>query len=232
MHIEAYQKLTLLDFPGRTAATVFTHGCNFRCPFCHNAGLVVRPSESTVPESEVLEYLEKRKKLLDGVCITGGEPLLQKDIADFIRRVRDIGYLVKLDTNGSFPEKLEELIDEGIIDYVAMDIKNSREKYPLTAGTPQDIVSKIEKSVNILMSGKVDYEFRTTVCGNLHTVEDMKAIGEWLKGAKAYYLQPFKDSGDILAGSENAAPYACEKAHYEALLAAVKPFIPNAQIRG
>ncbi|MBQ6893568.1 MAG: anaerobic ribonucleoside-triphosphate reductase activating protein [Clostridia bacterium] len=232
MHIEAYQKLTLLDYPGRTAATVFTHGCNFRCPFCHNAGLVVRPSESTIPESEIFEYLEKRKKLLDGVCITGGEPLLQKDIEDFICRVRGIGYKIKLDTNGSFPEKLEELIKKGIIDYVAMDIKNCREKYALTAGIPQDIVSKIEKSVNILMTSGIDYEFRTTVCGNLHTADDMRAIGEWLNGAKAYYLQPFKDSGDIVAGSEKAPSFACEKAHCEALLAAVKPFIPNTQIRG
>ncbi len=232
MHIEAYQKLTLLDFPGRTAATIFTHGCNFRCPFCHNAGLVVRGSVSQIPESEVLDYLEKRKKLLDGVCITGGEPLLQKDIAAFIRKLKEIGYLVKLDTNGSFPEKLEELINEGIIDYVAMDIKNCREKYPLTAGAPQDIVAKVEKSVNILISGKVDYEFRTTVCKGLHTIEDMTAIGEWLKGAKAYYLQPFKDSGDIIAGSEKAPLYALENAQTEALLAAVKPYIPNSSIRG
>ena len=232
MHIEAYQKLTLLDYPGRTAATIFTHGCNFRCPFCHNAGLVVRPSESTIPESEILEYLEKRKKLLDGVCITGGEPLLQKDIADFIKKIKDIGYLVKLDTNGSMPDKLSELIGMGIIDYVAMDIKNSIDKYTITAGIPQDIVAKVEKSVDILLNGSIDYEFRTTVCGNLHTVEDMKSIGEWLKGAKAYYLQPFKDSGDIIAGGEKAPLYTCERAHAEALLAAVKPFLPNSQIRG
>lgn len=232
MHIEAYQKLTLLDFPGHTAITVFTHGCNFRCPFCHNAGLVVRPSESAIPESELFDYLEKRKKLLDGVCITGGEPLLQKDIADFIRRVRDIGYLVKLDTNGSFPEKLEELINEGIIDYVAMDIKNSREKYALTAGTTQDIVAKVEKSANILMTCGIDYEFRTTVTGNLHTEDDMRAIGEWLRGAKSYYIQPFKDSGDIVAGRDAADLYTAEKAHCDALLAAVKPFIPNSSIRG
>ena len=230
MHIEAYQKLTLLDFPGRTAATIFTHGCNFRCPFCHNAGLVVRPSVSTIPESEILDYLEKRKKLLDGVCITGGEPLLQKDIADFIIKVKNLGY--QLDTNGSFPDKLKELFDMGIIDYVAMDIKNCREKYPITAGAPQDIVERVEKSVNILMSGGIDFEFRTTICGNLHTVEDMRAIGEWLKGAEAYYLQPFKDSGDIVAGGGNASLFACETAHTEALLAAVKPYIPNTTVRG
>ncbi len=232
MHIEAYQKLTLLDFPGRTAATVFTHGCNFRCPFCHNAGLVVRPSESTIDENELFDYLEKRKKLLDGVCITGGEPLLQKDIAAFIRKIKDIGYMVKLDTNGSFPEKLQELLDEGIIDYVAMDIKNSLDKYAITAGIPQDIVPRIAKSVDILLNGDVDYEFRTTVTGNLHTVDDMRSIGEWIKGAKAYYLQPFKDSGDIVAGSEKAPSFEGSKAHFDALLEAVKPFVPNSQIRG
>ncbi|MBQ4150416.1 MAG: anaerobic ribonucleoside-triphosphate reductase activating protein [Clostridia bacterium] len=232
MHIEAYQKLTLLDYPGRTAATIFTHGCNFRCPFCHNAGLVVRPSESTIDEEEILGYLEKRKKLLDGICITGGEPLLQKDISDFIRKVKAIGYLVKLDTNGSNPDKLSELINEGIIDYVAMDIKNSLDKYAITAGIPQDIVPKIEKSVEVLLHSSIDYEFRTTVTGNLHTVDDMRAIGEWIYGAKAYYLQPFKDSGDIVAGSEIAPSFECSKEHSEALLAAVKPFLPNTIIRG
>ena len=232
MHIEAYQKLTLLDFPGRTAATIFTHGCNFRCPFCHNAGLVVRKSESQIDENELFDYLEKRKKLLDGVCITGGEPLLQNDIADFIRKIKALGYQVKLDTNGSMPEKLEELIKEGIIDYVAMVIKNSPQKYALTAGTTQDIVSKVQKSVNILLNSTIDYEFRTTVTGNLHTEEDMRAIGEWIKGAKAYYLQPFKDSGDIVAGGEKAPEFECSKAHSETLLDAVKPFLPNAAIRG
>ncbi|MBE6679905.1 MAG: anaerobic ribonucleoside-triphosphate reductase activating protein [Ruminococcaceae bacterium] len=232
MHIEAYQKLTLLDFPGRTAATIFTHGCNFRCPFCHNAGLVVRPSESTIDEKELFDYLEKRKKLLDGVCITGGEPLLQKDIADFIRKIKSIGYLVKLDTNGSMPEKLEELIKEGIIDYVAMDIKNSLDKYAITAGATQDIVVKVQKSVETLLNADIDYEFRTTVTGNLHTVEDMRSIGEWIKGAKAYYLQPFKDSGDIVAGAEKALEFECSASHAEALLEAVKPFLPNTVIRG
>jgi len=232
MHIEAYQKLTLLDYPGRTAATIFTHGCNFRCPFCHNAGLVVRPSEQRVEESELLTFLEKRKHLLDGVCITGGEPLLQSDIADFIRRVREIGYAVKLDTNGSFPDRLAALIDAGLVDYVAMDIKNSPDKYALTAGIPQDIVVRVKESVALLLENKVDFEFRTTVTGNLHTVEDMRAIGAWIHGAKSYFLQPFKDSGDIVAGAAAADAYAIEKAHTEALLAAVQPFVPNAAIRG
>lgn len=231
MHIEAIQKLTLLDYPEKTAATLFTHGCNFRCPFCHNAGLVVRPSEQSVSEEELFSFLEKRKKMLDGICITGGEPLLQNDIADFIRKIRALGYAVKLDTNGSFPEKLKALIDEGLLDYVAVDIKNSPEKYEATAGA-KNILEKVKKAVDILKEGKVDYEFRTTVTGNLHTVDDMRSIGRWLTGTKRYFIQPFKDSGDIVAGSLSAPAFTCEKEHAEALLAAVKPFIPSAEIRG
>lgn len=231
MHLEALQKLTLLDYPGRTAATLFTHGCNFRCPFCHNAGLVVRPSKTTVDENELLSYLDKRKKLLDGVCITGGEPLLQSDIADFIRRVRAHGYAVKLDTNGSFPEKLAALIDEGLVDYVAMDIKNSPEKYEETAGA-KGILENVQASVALLLQNKVDYEFRTTVTGSLHTAEDMRAIGAWIAGAKRYFLQPFKDSGDLVCGNADTSIFACSPAHTEALLAAVQPFVPTAQVRG
>ena len=231
MHIEAMQKLTLLDFPEKTAATLFTHGCNFRCPFCHNAGLVVRPSEQCIREEDVLSFLEKRKKMLDGVCITGGEPLLQTDIAEFIRRVRDLGYAVKLDTNGAFPEKLLALIEAGLLDYVAVDIKNSPEKYEATAGA-KGILEKVQRTVDILKEGKVPYEFRTTVTGNLHTAEDMRAIGKWIAGTEKYFLQPFQDSGDIVAGSACADSFACKKEHAEALLAAVLPFVPTAQIRG
>ena len=231
MHLEALQKLTLLDYPGRTAATFFTHGCNFRCPFCHNAGLVVRPSESKIEEAELFAYLDKRKKLLDGVCITGGEPLLQPDIADFLRRVRAHGYAVKLDTNGSFPEKLAALMDEGLLDYVAMDIKNAPAKYEETAGS-KGILEKVQASVALLLANKVDYEFRTTVTGNLHTEEDMRAIGKWIAGAKRYFLQPFKDSGDLVCGGIDPSKFACTPAHAETLLAAVKPFMPVAEIRG
>jgi len=231
MHIEAIQKLTLLDYPEKTAATLFTHGCNFRCPFCHNAGLVTRPSELSVSEEELFAFLDKRKRMLEGVCITGGEPLLQKDIADFIRKVRSYGYAVKLDTNGSFPDRLKALIDECLVDYVAVDIKNSPEKYEITAGA-KGILEKVKETVNILKEGKVPYEFRTTVTGNLHTVEDMRSIGEWIKGTEKYFIQPFKDSGDIVAGSEYASSFECENGHAEALLEAVKPFVPNAKIRG
>lgn len=232
MHIEAIQKLTLLDYPGRTAATLFTHGCNFHCPFCHNAGLVIRPSEHKIDEEWLFSFLDQRKKLLDGVCITGGEPLMQKDIADFIRRVRAHGYAVKLDTNGSFPDRLEALLREGLIDYVAMDIKNAPKKYAETAGTVVDILPSVQKSVELLLYGKVEFEFRTTVTGSLHTEADMREIGTWIAGAKRYFLQPFKDSGDLVCGMKSSDALACSPAHSAALLAAVKPFVPSAEIRG
>ena len=228
MHIEAYQKLTLLDYPGRTAATIFTHGCNFRCPFCHNAGLVVRPSEFTIKEEEVLDYLEKRKKLLDGVCITGGEPLLQKDIADFIRKVKSLGYLVKLDTNGTFPEKLISLVDKGLVDYVAMDIKNSKEKYATTAGISSLDIGAVEQSVAFLLEGKVDFEFRTTIVKELHTVDDIAAIGEWIKGAPRYFLQNFVDSGDLICSDMSAT----SRDELCKMQQKAQEFVLNTEIRG
>ena len=231
MHIEAIQKLTLLDYPEKTAATLFTHGCNFRCPFCHNAGLVTRPSEFSVSNEELFSFLEKGKNMLEGICITGGEPLLQNDIADFIKKIRELGYSIKLDTNGSFPDKLLALIDQGLLDYVAVDIKNSPEKYEITAGA-KNILEMVKETVNILKEEKLPYEFRTTVTGNLHTVDDMRSIGEWISGTKKYFLQPFKDSGDIVAGVSAAAAFECKNTHAEALLEAVKPFVPDAQIRG
>lgn len=190
--------MTLLDFPGKVACTIFTAGCNFRCPFCHNASLVTHiNNDIEYSEEEILSYLSKRKGLLDGVCITGGEPLLQDGIEEFIAKIKSLGFLIKLDTNGSFPEKLEKLINMGLVDYVAMDIKNSREKYPITADCDLDI-GKIEQSVSFLMNSGVDYEFRTTVVKDYHNVEDMRDIGEWIKGAKRYFLQNFVDSGDLI----------------------------------
>lgn len=198
MKINGFQKMTLLDYPGKVACTVFTAGCNFRCPFCHNAALVTHiNNDIEYSEEEILEYLSKRKGLLDGVCITGGEPLLQDGIEVFIAKIKSLGYAVKLDTNGSFPEKLEKLVNAGLVDYVAMDIKNSREKYSLIADVDVDI-KKIEQSVSFLMNNGVDYEFRTTVVKEYHNIEDMKAIGEWIKGAKRYFLQNFVDSGDLI----------------------------------
>jgi pyruvate formate lyase activating enzyme len=167
MQINGFQKLTLLDFPEKTACIVFTAGCNFRCPFCHNASLVTHIDNSyNVSEEEVFSYLKKRKGLIEGVCISGGEPLLQPDIKEFIQKVKDLGYSVKLDTNGSSPQKLIDLVNSGLVDYVAMDIKNSKEKYPLTAGINNLNMADIEKSVEILKESNIPYEFRTTAVKN------------------------------------------------------------------
>ena len=199
MTIKGLQKTTLLDFPGKLACTVFTAGCNFRCPFCHNASLVVRANEvDEIPMESFLSYISKRKDLLDGVCITGGEPLINRDIEDLIRKIREYGLLVKLDTNGAFPDRLEALLDAGLVDYVAMDIKNTKEKYALTVGLEELEVAAIERSIDIIMKKAPDYEFRTTVVRELHTLDDLLGITEWISSAKKYYLQKYVDSGDIL----------------------------------
>lgn len=205
MKIAGFQKLTLLDFPGKTAATVFTPGCNFRCPFCHNASLVLHTDEAEFSEEEVLAYLNKRKGVLDGICITGGEPLLQTGIEDFMAKVKELGHMIKLDTNGSFPEKLRKLVGAGYVDYVAMDIKNSKEKYAETMGLGNFDTSKIEESISFLLSGAVDYEFRTTVVSELHSEEDIEKLASMISGAKRYFLQNFVDSGNILGENLSAA---------------------------
>ena len=204
MLIKGLQKLTLLDYPTKTACTIFTGGCNFRCPFCHNASLVVNVNEGEKYETEqVLSFLKKRQGLLDGVCVTGGEPLLQKDIKEFLGNIKDMGYSIKLDTNGYSPEKLMEIVSEGLCDYVAMDIKNCKEKYSVTAGIDIDI-SKIEKSVEFLMTSGIDYEFRTTVVKEYHTLQDVEKIAQWIAGARRYFLQSFVDSGDLIEGGLSA----------------------------
>ncbi len=199
MQFSGFQKLTLLDYPGHVAATLFTAGCNFRCPFCHNAALVTHiDNQNFYTEEYVLDYLKKRIGILDGICITGGEPLLHKELPDFIKKVKAMGYLVKLDTNGSYPEVLKQLINSGNIDYVAMDIKNSKEKYALTAECSDHDLENIEKSIALLMQNKIDFEFRTTIVNEYHTVADIKAIADWIGGAKKYFLQNFTDSGDLI----------------------------------
>lgn len=201
MIIKGLQKTTLLDFPGKLACTIFTAGCNFRCPFCHNSSLVVRAGEvDEIPMESFLSYISKRKGLLDGVAITGGEPLLNPDIDELMRKIRAEGLLIKLDTNGAYPDRLEALLDEGLVDYVAMDIKNTKEKYALTAGLDESFdISTIERSIDVIMKKAPDYEFRTTVVRELHTPEDLVAISEWITDAKNYFLQKYVDSGDILA---------------------------------
>ncbi|MBQ3993327.1 MAG: anaerobic ribonucleoside-triphosphate reductase activating protein [Erysipelotrichaceae bacterium] len=193
------QKLTLLDYPGNMAATVFTGGCNFRCPFCHNRSLVfLNENDSEIANEDIFDFLKSRNKILDGICITGGEPLLHKGITAFIKRVRDLGLKVKLDTNGSNFEALRRLIDEKLVDYVAMDIKNSPEKYAMTIGLENYDLSEIEKSKNYLLENHVDYEFRTTIVREFHEPEDLRKIGEWIRGAKHYYLQNFEDHGTYI----------------------------------
>lgn len=200
MFIAGLQKLSLLDYPGKLAATVFTAGCNFRCPFCHNAGLVTDIDKNeAISETEFFSFLESRRNRLDGVCVTGGEPLLQPDIEDFLKKIRDMGFLVKLDTNGSFPEKLKHIIDNSLVDYIAMDIKNSKEKYALTAGVKKADIENIEKSVLLLKENKIPFEFRTTVVKEFHTAEDFQKIGEWISGADNYFLQHFVDSGNLIS---------------------------------
>lgn len=229
MRIDGLQKMTLLDFPGKVACTVFAGGCNFRCPFCHNALLVTKlPEKPDYTEDEILSFLEKRVGLLDGVAITGGEPLLNPDIADFIRKIRSMGYAVKLDTNGSFPERLKAIVSEGLVDYVAMDIKNRREKYAETIGLKSLDLSKIEESVEFLKSGAVDYEFRTTVVKQFHTVEDIRAAAEWISGAKRYFLQNFVDSGELICEEVCGV----DKETMLKMKSAAADFVPQTEIRG
>lgn len=201
MLIRGLNKTTLLDYPGCVAATVFVGGCNFRCPFCQNSGLVLEPSAGEIiSEEEILAFLKKRKNVLKGVCITGGEPTLQEDLPDFICQVRNLGYRIKLDTNGYRPEILKRLLEERLLDYVAMDIKNSPDKYAETAGLNYADtgvnLEKINESIELLLCGTVEYEFRTTVVKELHTIEDTIKIGEWIRGCRAYFLQKFQDKGN------------------------------------
>ena len=212
MLILGLNKTTLLDYPERVAATIFIGGCNFRCPFCHNGGLVLEPSaQEAYSEEEVLAFLKKRKNILKGVCITGGEPTLQADLPEFIYRIKELGYQVKLDTNGYAPKVFQRLLDEKLLDYVAMDIKNSPEKYPDTVGLCDagDIlhsgsvsdrfdIDRIEESVSILKQAEIDYEFRTTVVKELHTCEDILKIAEWINGCPHYFLQQFKESDRMI----------------------------------
>ena len=199
MQIHGFQKTTLLDFPGKVACTVFTGGCNFRCPFCHNGNLVLAPADvPMIGQETVLAQLKKRKGILDGICITGGEPMLQADLPDFIRRVKALGLSVKLDTNGYQPDILETLVRDGLLDYVAMDIKQCPEKYNFISQVRGFDFGKIKASVAFLMDGTLPFEFRTTVVKELHEKEDFEAIGAWLKGAPAYFLQPYRDSEQVI----------------------------------
>lgn len=229
MNIQGFQKTTLLDYPGHVAATVFFGGCNFCCPFCHNGDLVLSPNQSAAfTLEEILAYLEKRKKILDGVCITGGEPTLQKDLVPFLERIHGLGLAVKLDTNGYRPDILKDLCRQGLVDYVAMDIKGAPDQYASICGLNQMDFSRIEASVSFLLEGTVDYEFRTTVTREFHKKEDFIAIGSWIAGAKAYYLQGYQDSPQVIRPGFTAYS-AAELTEFKNLLL---KYIPRVEIRG
>lgn len=229
MDIAGLQKNTLLDYPGKIACTVFLAGCNLRCPFCHNPSLVL-PSRAEPPamtERELLAFLKKRRGLLEGVCITGGEPTLHRDLRELVEKITALGYPVKLDTNGTNPRMLGQLLEAGLLSYVAMDIKNAPDRYLETCGGV-DILPQARESAALLLEGRVPYEFRTTVCRPFHDPQAMARIGQWLRGADRYFIQPFVDSGDLVgSGVEPIEPEGLA-----ALLAAVRPFIPTAAIRG
>ena len=227
MNVQGYQKLTLLDYPGRTACTVFTGGCNLRCPFCHNAGLVRTPLAEPNRTDEVLGYLQKRRGILDGVCVTGGEPLLQPDLVGFLQAVKEMGYAVKLDTNGMLPGRLSEVLATKLVDYVAMDIKSSLDGYPAATGTDAD-VSAVSDSLSILRDSGIPFELRTTAVRGIHTEADFDAIGRWIGDVPAYFIQRFVDSGQLLgSGFDAFTPEEMER-----LLATVRVHVPSAQLRG
>ena len=239
MIIQGIQKLTLLDFPEHVACTVFLGGCDFRCPFCHNYELVVgkepeygdefKPlTPPAMEEGEFFDFLIKRKGVLDGVAITGGEPCLRKDLPEFIAEIKDRGFLVKLDTNGNHPEMLNLLLKQKLIDYVAMDIKNSPEKYALTVGLTGINLESIMESINLLISGSIPYEFRTTVISQLHEEEDFRGMGTLIKGAKKHFLQPFVYS-DMVPNKNFTAPV---KGKMDRFLAISKEYVEFADIRG
>ncbi len=229
MKIYGLQKTTLVDYPGHVATTLFTGGCNFRCPYCHNGDLVIG-LEDIEPYAleDIFSHLQKRKGVLDGVVISGGEPTLQTDLPDFIRQIKELGYLVKLDTNGTNPAMLRSLVEEGLVDYVAMDIKHSRAKYASISHAADDSLESIAASVDYLKEGHVDYEFRTTLCKELHKETDMTAIGLWLMGAKAYYLQPYKESEQVIQPGFH--PH--DAATLESFVHILSAFIPKVEIRG
>lgn len=229
MVIQGLQKLTLLDYPGQVACTIFTAGCNFRCPFCHNASLVIDTYKNKViTEEEIFSFLKKRQGILDGVCVTGGEPLIQAGIEDFLGKIKSLGFRVKLDTNGSFPDKLKKIVEAGLVDYVAMDIKNSPENYGKTIGIEGYDIKNIKSSIEYLMSGVVSYEFRMTVVRQFHQRADFESIAQWIQGADRYFLQQFVDSGDLI--QQGLSGY--NKDIMQQALDIVKRKVPNAELRG
>lgn len=228
MQISGLQKTTLLDYPGQVAATVFLGGCNMRCPFCHNMNLVLNSNDSLYSVEEILSFLSSRKGILDGVCITGGEPTLYPELTDFIKDIRNLGFYVKLDTNGTNPSVLDRLIGSRLVDYVAMDIKSSLREYPLVSGVDNINTDNISQSINLLKKSSTDYEFRTTIIEQYHTEEIINDIGQLLKGAKKYYLQTFVDSDYVPNHSLSACSESTMIRYRDILLS----FVDYVGIRG
>ncbi|NMB39579.1 MAG: anaerobic ribonucleoside-triphosphate reductase activating protein [Firmicutes bacterium] len=230
MNVQGIQKLSLLDYPGELCCTIFTGGCNMRCPFCHNAGIVLgnNLSESKIEWGEILQFLQKRIKLLDGVCISGGEPTLQKDLESRISEIKALGFLVKLDTNGTRPSVLKNLVQAGLVDYVAVDIKNTPQKYHITAGIEDFNIGLIQETIDFLLAGKVDYEFRTTVVKEFHEIDDIIAICKWLQGAKRYYLQKFTDSDNLI----QSGLHSYSDTEMGVIKRVVQPIFPTVELRG
>ena len=229
MEIHGLQKLTLLDYPGKMACTVFLAGCNLRCPFCHNSELLDRKAAPAVmDDEELLRFLKKRCGMLDGVCITGGEPLLQPELPDLLRKIKALGYQVKLDTNGTMYERLRQIVAEGLVDYVAMDIKNSPSRYAESCGLETMDLESVYNSIELLRSGNVDYEFRTTVVEQLHDSRSFQEIGEIISGAIRYFLQLFTDRDTVIYAGFNA-PSAEKMREYAEIS---RKFIDFVEIRG
>lgn len=226
--------MTLLDYPGRVACTVFLQGCNFRCPFCHNSGLLTGLGEALMTDDELMVFLKKRKGLLDGVCITGGEPTLQKDLPQLLDSIKSLGYYVKLDTNGSRPEVLKAVTEAGLVDYVAMDIKNSPLRYAETAGIKEGMLDAVAESIAHLLLGTTAYEFRTTVVAEFHDAESVREMGEWVQRlgsgrlAQRWYLQCYMDRDSVLEGGLHA-PENVQMQQYAEILA---PFAAAVDLRG
>lgn len=228
MKIYGLQKMTLLDFPGHVACTVFLGGCDFRCPYCHNFELADGTAKPVMDEEEFLSFLKKRQGLLDGVAITGGEPCLYKDLPELVKKIRELGFMVKLDTNGYHPQLLKQILDEKLIDYAAMDIKNSPEKYAVTCGVESVEMDTIRTSINLLMESGIDYEFRTTVVEEFHEAADFEEMGKMIRGAKRYFLQSFTDRDSVPFGNLHAP----SKESLEQYLSIMKKYVPDSAIRG
>ena len=229
MRIGGLQKVTLLDYPGHVACTVFMQGCGFRCPFCHNAALVLPGlAAEEVAEDEVFRYLEKRRGVITGVCVSGGEPLMQEGIIGFLVKLRGMGMRIKVDTNGSRPDVLNTLLEQGLADYVAMDIKNTPEKYALTVGVPGLDLAGVRDSVALLKEGRTAYEFRTTVVREYHSIDDVEGIAKWIEGADLYCLQAFEDSGQLIAPGLSAVP----EEELRRMAEAARQYVKQVMVRG